>query len=529
MANVRIQQLPEDLAPVDTDVVAVDAALGGTTRRVPIPNLADLIRPVASQPEAEAGSNNTKTMTPLRVEQQTDARLAGNTDATALTNTSKLMVPATVRVAVEQAEFTYEDMANPSTLADIIQLTGRTPIMDGAAATDASHHAAINTCIDKVISGGGGIVWLPTLPGDVDYKVGSTINLHKTGVVTSRVKLQGVSEKARIRRLNATGDIFSVGDGTTPVYYVELRNLLLVASIARTSGIDFKLVKANKCVFEDIISDGSFAGIQGEDLNSVHFRRIDINMPNQTDGYGAIVRSDPSGSGRTDIVKFTEVTVQSYNAGSYGLLVEGRVHGLHTDGFYALGTKRGLQLVSSAASTAWADIPSFCDFRKFETDRALDYSATLEKGYRCEFSRAELSNTSGAMDTPYPQGGNDESCLYIGAGMTDLKFIGGRVGNCKQQAVQDYGLGTQFIGTTFSDMSKAGSGAAAAVYLGASARGFNYQACRVEGYSRASYAFQMESGAKNGNIRDTIYKDVVSGFNSGTGTNVTISDQKDDS
>jgi len=69
MANIRINQLPEELAPIATDVLPVDSTLGGTTRKVPLPNLADIIRPVASEPEAEAGADNTKTMTPLRVKE----------------------------------------------------------------------------------------------------------------------------------------------------------------------------------------------------------------------------------------------------------------------------------------------------------------------------------------------------------------------------------------------------------------------------------------------------------------------------
>lgn len=99
MANVRIQQLPEDLAPISTDVVAVDSSLGGTTRRVPIPNLGELTRPFASQPEAEAGTNNTKTMTPLRAKQQTDARLSDVPTAEAGVNDERLITPETAKAS----------------------------------------------------------------------------------------------------------------------------------------------------------------------------------------------------------------------------------------------------------------------------------------------------------------------------------------------------------------------------------------------------------------------------------------------
>lgn len=54
--------------PDDVEVLARDPSDGQFYRTTP-DGLADLIRPVASQAEAEAGSNNTKTMTPLRSKQ----------------------------------------------------------------------------------------------------------------------------------------------------------------------------------------------------------------------------------------------------------------------------------------------------------------------------------------------------------------------------------------------------------------------------------------------------------------------------
>lgn len=69
MADIRINQLPEasgGTAPVASDNVAID---GDTTRRTTIQKLVDAGAPVASQAEAEAGTNNVKRMTPLTVKQ----------------------------------------------------------------------------------------------------------------------------------------------------------------------------------------------------------------------------------------------------------------------------------------------------------------------------------------------------------------------------------------------------------------------------------------------------------------------------
>ncbi len=337
---------------------------------------------------------------------------ADDTDMQGIPNpaTEKWVKPAQVRTAFEKMQFKPGDMANARTMADIMAFTGLTPFNVGAEATNSDHAPKLNTLYDRIITGGGGIAWLPPMPGD--YKAGSSMPLHKTGVTGSYLSVRGTGDKARIKWLPSTGDAFVIGNGSTPVYYVSIENIYLYAAVARTSGIDFKLRKANIINLKNIVTDGSYAGFHGEDLNSVYGTLLHFNMPNQTSGAGVTVYSNPAGSGRTDIVKFDEVTVQAYNAGSYGLVVDGRVAGVHTDGFYALGVNRGLQIVS--AGTGLANIPNFCDFRKFEVDRATNIAVVIEKGYRTEFSRCDISNTSGAMDVPYPQGSNDDCAMFLG-------------------------------------------------------------------------------------------------------------------
>ena len=434
---------------------------------------------------------------------------ASDAEATSGTATNRNMNPAKVKKEIETVSLTLDQMSNPETLAAIVNRTGLAPQMLGAQASDTNHSPMINAAIDRLITAGGGTLWLPPISGD--WKIGTAISCHKTGYTGSYLKVRGLGDKARLKWLNTTGDMIQIGNGTNPVYYVTLENLYLYAGGgARTSGIDIKAIKANVININDVVTDGSYAGFYGEDLNSVYHKLVHYNMPNQTTGAGVTVRSNPAGSGRTDIVKFDEVTVQAYNAGSYGLIVDGRVAGVHTDGFYALGCNRGLQLTSSA--TTLADVPNFCDFRKFEVDRALNIGVVIEKAYRTEFSRCDISNTSGAMDVPYPQGSNDDCAMFLGTGAWDTKVIGGRIGNCRTQAVNLQGRNTKFVGTTFNDMSKIGTAGAAAVYIAATANGFNFRDCTVEGFSRASYAFQVEAAAKNGSIRDTLYKDVVTAY-----------------
>lgn len=73
MSDIRINQLPlatGPTAPMAADVVALD---GTTTRKAPLSSLGSVVRPFASQAESEAGTDNTKTMTPLTTSQAINA------------------------------------------------------------------------------------------------------------------------------------------------------------------------------------------------------------------------------------------------------------------------------------------------------------------------------------------------------------------------------------------------------------------------------------------------------------------------
>jgi hypothetical protein len=77
VADIRISELPlatGPTAPAPTDVVAID---GLTTRKSVLSELANAIRPVASQAEAEAGVNATKVMSAVNVKQSIASEVGG--------------------------------------------------------------------------------------------------------------------------------------------------------------------------------------------------------------------------------------------------------------------------------------------------------------------------------------------------------------------------------------------------------------------------------------------------------------------
>lgn len=78
--DIRIKDLPlatGGTAPVPSDNVPID---GATTRKTTIQAMVDVGAPVASQAEAEAGTDNAKRMTPLTTAQAIEAQAVTNTD-----------------------------------------------------------------------------------------------------------------------------------------------------------------------------------------------------------------------------------------------------------------------------------------------------------------------------------------------------------------------------------------------------------------------------------------------------------------
>lgn len=72
MANVPIRSMTQTGTPDASSQIVFD---NGTMRRGTVGSMADAVRPVASQSEAQAGSDNTKTMTPLRVKDSIAAEI----------------------------------------------------------------------------------------------------------------------------------------------------------------------------------------------------------------------------------------------------------------------------------------------------------------------------------------------------------------------------------------------------------------------------------------------------------------------
>lgn len=125
MVDVRIKDLPLESSPVSTEFVAID---GTTTRRATVASVVAAGRPLASQAEAEAGTDAAKTMTPLTTKQAIDAiGLSKSGNLAGLTN------PPTARsnlgLAIGSNVQAYDD--NLATIVGLAKTDGNFIVSDG--------------------------------------------------------------------------------------------------------------------------------------------------------------------------------------------------------------------------------------------------------------------------------------------------------------------------------------------------------------------------------------------------------------
>ena len=181
MADIRINALPTASPAVASDNVPID---GATTRKVTIANLVDVGRPVASQAQAEAGTDNFNTMTALTTAQAVNfygltkaGNLAGITNAVtarsnlglgsaAVASTSDFATAAQGVLADGSAQKAQNlaDLANKTTAKATLGMATRPvdvgfygPLTVGnAAVLLATFQAAIDA-----LPSGGGVIGVP--------------------------------------------------------------------------------------------------------------------------------------------------------------------------------------------------------------------------------------------------------------------------------------------------------------------------------------------------------------------------------
>lgn len=148
----RIRDLPLISSPNPNDFLAVD---GDTTGKATLESVVSTNIPRASQAEAETGTENVGLSTPLRVAQQTTARLADQATAEAGANSTKLMTP----LRAFQAQTAYIRRPQNYTEFDVVERLCST--LDGSDLTNHIINDAI--AIVKAEKGRGSVVVRPRL------------------------------------------------------------------------------------------------------------------------------------------------------------------------------------------------------------------------------------------------------------------------------------------------------------------------------------------------------------------------------
>lgn len=119
MADIRIKDLPLENTPSANEFLAIDLA---STRRSTIQNIVEIGRPVATQAEAEAGTNPTKAMTPLTTAQAIAVQAA---TAAQGAKADSALQPAAIGTSVQAFDAGLTSIAGQTTAADqMLYLTG---------------------------------------------------------------------------------------------------------------------------------------------------------------------------------------------------------------------------------------------------------------------------------------------------------------------------------------------------------------------------------------------------------------------
>lgn len=392
-------------------------------------------------------------------------------------------------------------------IADISKRIGLTPFDVGAAEDDIDHAPKWQEAIDRITANGGGAFLVPHIPAG--WNLGDTISAYRRGQVTQKLAILGLGRQPIVNSLSTKRNIFEIGDGSNPVSDVIIENLQIVSRRRRVAGIDFSFLRHSNCALRNVKTEGSFSGINNEYANDFEIFRVEVNLPNPTNGYVIRHFSDPL-VGRSDIIRITELTGQARNMGSDGMIVDGAIYGLDVDGFYALGVKCGLSVDSGHDAIH----PTLGRFRKFEVDRSTTTAAVIEKAKDFSFMECDFANTSGAAAEPggTGQGSNDTDVVTLGAEVCDLSFFGGRIGNGRKRGLVSSAKRLLIQKVHFHDLSKEGVGLHPMIYFTQQAGVTEVTSCSFRGEGRETYAIEAASGDVTGWVHRNNYAGLRKGF-----------------
>lgn len=286
MADKRISELPLATGPISavpSDVLPID---GSTTRKVPLSVIGDVIVPVSSQAEAEAGTNNTKRMTPLTTKQsiasEVGVSLASSSQGS-LADTA--LQPGEAATPTELADATtfVQDITGAVSRPAVLKLRDGPITLEDAGYVSGSALPALN----KLLANGERIQLGPKI-----YEIDATPN----SVIDTPVSISGTFGQSILRFSDGSSGLNISQD--TYLFATCIDNLILetndeepgtALNVEYSSSDSINNRWQNRCIIRDVEARGV------DRLTSGWGKGIRI-----LDVYGAkIIR--PTVSGRVDL------------------------------------------------------------------------------------------------------------------------------------------------------------------------------------------------------------------------------------
>jgi hypothetical protein len=258
---------------------------------------------------------------------------------------------------------------------------------------------------------------------------------------------------------------------------------------------------------------GGYDGVLLEAFNTVDFWGRITGLTSATaihalvQGGGAVARSDVLRIGCL-------VMGGTYVLGQQGFVLDGFVHTVAAQSVYAVNV--GGKGVWARNTIGAADNPTFLNFADCEADYCLE-AIRLDTGQIAEFQGAIVN------------GSRNSSNIYVGAGWSDARFVGGRSTGASQAGIAFAGTDGYLAGMKV--MSNSNNqftgvlGAYPGIIVGASSVGTRVLGCRsgdATSSAYQSYGLQIDTGATGFIVKDNdVRNNVSAGVNNGAGTSAT--------
>jgi hypothetical protein len=220
-----------------------------------------------------------------------------------------------------------------------------------------------------------------------------------------------------------------------------------------------RLILSKYCAHSewDLQASGGYDGVNAESFHDITIggRITDYTISSG----GAYIRAVGPGSARSDLLK-TDVTVGGdTNDNIDGLVIDGFVHTVTTDKFYAVRLRYG---IVSQNMVSGAHPPSFLRLYDFQCDYPAGGGFYATAGTDIEFVSPYVH---GAADTT---GGG----MVISNGVTQVRINGGRINGCEGHGLVLYGQEMLVCGTQIYLNGQAAANTYSGIFVGNPARDF---------------------------------------------------------